>query len=69
MLANNYNKTDYCIITITKSIAGEKRVVVGGGGGALEGLLEMAIVLNERCFNGALRISSTLSSNIKMDES
>lgn len=29
----------------------------------------MAIVLNERCFNGALRISSTLSSNIKMDES
>lgn len=26
MLANNYNKTDYCIITITKSIAGEKRV-------------------------------------------
>lgn len=29
----------------------------------------MAIVLNERCFNGALRISSTLSSNIKMHES
>lgn len=60
MLANNNNKTDYCIITIRKSIDGEKRT---------KGLLEMAIVLNERCFNGALRISSTRSSNIKMHES
>lgn len=61
MLANNNNKTDYCIITIRKALMVKKE--------KKKRLLEMAIVLNERCFNGALRISSTRSSNIKMHES